>query len=47
MGDGTVNAPEGERLSAADLIKKYNGDGTASIETYVWAQDLKKHDQLN
>ncbi|MCH5462651.1 BspA family leucine-rich repeat surface protein [Lactobacillus sp. LC28-10] len=40
VGGGTVNAPEGERLSAADLIKKYNGDGTAPTETYVWAQDL-------
>lgn len=41
VGSGTVNAPEGERLSAADLMNKYNGDGTAPAETYVWAQDLK------
>lgn len=41
VGSGTVNAPEGERLSAADLINKYNGDGSAPTETYVWAQDLK------
>ncbi|WP_056947442.1 mucin-binding protein [Secundilactobacillus odoratitofui] len=40
VGAGTASAPEGTRLTAADLIALYNGTTAAGVATYVWAQDL-------